>query len=61
MEAVEKDKRIVMNELMGRAKVFDEVAGRRYRHCCELKKSLFHKLNHKAFEEWIKDTVCSWQ
>ena len=41
VEAVEKDKRIVMNELMGRAKVVDEVAGRRrYRHCCELKKSL---------------------
>ena len=57
----EKDRKMIMNELMGRASVFEEVAGRRYNHSCALSKSLFHKMDHKVFEGWIEERVCSWQ
>ena len=57
----EKDRRLIMNELMGRASVFEGVAGRRYKHSCALQKSLFHKMDRKVFEGWIEETICSWQ
>ena len=55
-----KDMKLIMNELMGRANMFEEIAGRKYKHSCALQKSLFHKMDHKAFEGWIEETVNSW-
>lgn len=59
--SAEKDMKLIMNELMGRANVFEEVDGRKFKHGCALQKSLFHKMDHKAFEGWIEETVNSWK
>ena len=58
MVSSDRDMKMIMNELIGRAAVFEE-PNRQYKHCCGLQKSIFHKMNHKVFEEWIKETVCS--
>lgn len=57
----QKDRTLIINELIGRASVFKEVAGRQYKHIGALQKSLFHKVDHKKFESWIQETVNSWQ
>ena len=56
----EKDRNLIMTELIGRACVFDEIPGRRYKNCCSLQKSIFHKMNHQTLEDWIKETIDSW-
>ena len=54
----QKDMNLIMGELTGRASTFEQVLGRRYKHICVLKKSLFHKID---FESWIEETINSWQ
>ena len=49
--------KLIINELMGCANVFDEIPGRKYKRVCPLNKSLFHKMDHKILESWIEETV----
>lgn len=59
--SAEKDRELIINKLNGRACVFEENAGRRYKHCSTLQKSILHKLDHETLKQWIEDTICSWQ
>ena len=49
----DKDMKLIINELMGRANVFNEIPGGKYKHACPLNKSVFHKVDHKTLESWI--------
>lgn len=55
--SVAKDQQIILSELLHRAYVFNEQAGREHQNFKDMLPSIFLKVNRKKLESWIKDHI----